>query len=252
MKFNLSGFGYLTGVFLAVMFIVKLLKKIKRISLLELQEVNLLKTIYFNFHYFPFKKAIHLPVLICWRSELFKVNGRIVISGPLKTGMVRFGAHTLGTQDLLYSRTMWEVFGTLVIKGQTFIGRGSKISVGKDATLTIGENFAITGNSEIICQKEITFGRDCLLSWDILIMDSDFHHILDENETVINAPAPIVIGNHVWIGCRNTILKGVSIADNTIVAANSTITQTILDKNCVIGGHGKSLEILKRNVGWKN
>ena len=35
MKFNLSGFGYLTGVFLAVMFIVKLLKKMKRISLLE-------------------------------------------------------------------------------------------------------------------------------------------------------------------------------------------------------------------------
>jgi acetyltransferase-like isoleucine patch superfamily enzyme len=220
-------------------------------KLSQLKNVNLWKTIFFNLHYFPFKTAIHMPVFIYWRSKLYRMKGRIVIDGPIKTGMIKFGVHGIGTQDFMYSRTMWEVSGILVFKGKACIGRGSKISVGKEATLTFGENLMITGNSEIICQKEISFGNHCLLSWDILMMDSDFHHILNADEAIINSPKPITIGNHVWIGCRNTILKGVSIADNNIISANSTITRSVMESNCVIGGHGKSIEIIKRNVNWR-
>lgn len=81
-------------------------------------------------------------------------------------------------------------------------------------------------------------------------MDTDFHHIINENSIVINNPRPIHIGNHVWIGCRNTILKGVEIADNVVVAANSIITKNILENNCVVAASGKDLYILKRNVQW--
>lgn len=192
-----------------------------------------------------------MPIFICWRSELYKMKGKIIIDAPISTGMVKFGTHGLGTQDLLYSRTMWEVGGTLVVKGKASIGRGSKISIGKDATLTLGEEFIITGNSEIICQKEISFGKCCLLSWDILMMDTDFHYILNADNIIINAPKAISIGNHVWIGCRSTILKGVSIADNNIISATSTITSNVMESNCIIGGHGKSVQIIKRNVEWK-
>ena len=168
-----------------------------------LKKVNLWKTVYFNFHYFPLKTAIKMPVFIYWRSELYKIQGKIIIDAPVTTGMVKFGAHGLGTQDLLYSRTMWEVMGILIIKGKANIGRGSKISVGKDAVLTLGDNFTITGDSEIICQKKISFGNNCLLSWDILIMDTDFHDVTNEKGDIVNSPKPILIGDHVWIGCRN-------------------------------------------------
>ena len=216
------------------------------------KKVNLWKTFYFNFHYFPFKTAIRMPIFIYWRSEPYKMKGRIVIDAPVSTGMVKFGSHGLGTQDLLYSRTMWEVSGILCIKGKASIGRGSKISVGKDAELTLGKNFVITGNSEIICQKAITFGDDCLLSWDILMMDTDFHYITNNTGETINTPKPIIVGNHVWIGCRNTILKGVTIADNNVISANSTVTKSITEENCIIGGHGNSVDILKRGIGWKH
>ena len=180
------------------------------------------------------------------------MEGKIVIDTPVKTGMIRFGGHGLGTQDLLYSRTMWEVMGTVLFKGNASIGRGSKISVGENAMLTLGEDFQITGNSEIICQKKITFGSQCLLSWDILLMDTDFHYIFDDKDNLINPPRPITIGNHVWIGCKNTILKGVSIADDVIISANSTITRNVEETNCIVGGHGKYVEIIKRNISWKN
>lgn len=152
---------------------------------------------------------------------------------------------------MLYSRTMWQLNGTLVIKGHVCFGRGSKISVGKDGILTLGKGFMITGNSEIICQKEITFGSECLLSWNVLIMDTDFHKIFDANNVHINLPRPIHIGNHVWIGCKNTILKGVSVADNVIVSANSIVTRNVSEANCIIGGQGKYIEVFKRNVRWE-
>ena len=100
----------------AVNSVVKLFKK-----------VDLLKTVYFNFHYFPFKVAVRMPFFIYKRSELYLMKGKIIIDAPVKTGMVKLGPHGLGTQDLLYSRTMWQVAGTLVVKGKTNIGRGCKI-----------------------------------------------------------------------------------------------------------------------------
>ncbi len=214
-------------------------------------KVNLWKTIYFNFHYFPCQTAIRFPVFIYKRTELYKMRGRIVLDGSVKPGLIKFGVHGLGTQDMKYSRTMWEVSGVLIVKGKVCIGRGSKISIGKDATLTLGEDFNITGNSEIICQTGITFGNDCLLSWDILIMDTDFHKVLNDEGRITNSPRTINIGNHVWIGCRNTILKGVTIADNNIISANSTITKDIKESHCVIGGHGNTAGVMKRDVNWQ-
>jgi acetyltransferase-like isoleucine patch superfamily enzyme len=178
------------------------------------------------------------------------MRGEIVIEAPVRKGMVLLGSHTLGIKDPLYSRTIWEVSGKLLIKGSICIGRGSKICIGEDARLTLGDNFVITGNSEIICQKEITFGNDCLLSWDILMMDTDFHHIINENGEITNQSKPIKIGNHVWLGCRSTILKGVTIADNNVISANSTITKNCLDENCIIGGQGNSQEILRQRIEW--
>mgnify|MGYP003289446078 CR=1 FL=1 len=215
------------------------------------KKLNLFKTFFFNLHYFPFLTAIHLPFLIYKRTEIRKMCGKIIIEGPVRTGMVKIGFHRLGTQDLLYSRTIWDVSGTFVVKGNACIGRGSKISIGRDGILTLGENFTITGNTEIISQKSISFGNNVLLSWDILLMDTDFHHILNDENKIINPPQPITIGNHVWIGCRNTILKGVTIADDNIISANSIITKKITETNCIIGGHGKNVDIIKRNVSWQ-
>lgn len=224
--------------------------KIKRILGL-LFKVNWIKTFYFNFMYFPFKVAIYLPFLIYNRTDLYRMSGNIILNVVPQFGLVKIGPHGLGTQDVKYSRTMWEVDGTLVINGKASLGRGSRISIGKNATLVLGNNFCITGCSCIITQKEITFGNDCLLSWDILIMDTDFHTIKNADGIIINEPRSIHIGNHVWIGCRNTILKGVTIVDNVIVSANSTITKSISEYDSIIGGVGTNVAILKRNINWE-
>lgn len=212
-------------------------------------KINLIKTLYFNLRYLPFSQAIKLPIMIYRHTDFYRLKGSVEIDAPVKMGMVKIGPHGLGTQNTRSPKSMWEVSGKVVFKGLAVIGRGSRISVGADGVLTLGDRFRITGDSSIICQKEVSFGEDCLLSWHILIMDTDFHRILKDGNTINEAKA-VTIGKHVWIGCRTTILKGVSIGDSVVVSANSTITKSIKEDNCIIGGHGKSVEVLKTGVDW--
>ena len=99
--------------------------------------------------------------------------------------------------------------------------------------------------SKIYCKEKIEIGDNTYIGEEVIIRDTD-EHFLSNNNT-----KPIKIGNHVWIGCRNTILKGVRIADNNIISANSTITRSVTEENCVIGGHGQNTGIIKRGIKWK-
>lgn len=125
-------------------------------------------------------------------------------------------------------------------------GRGSRIDVGKNAMLTLGDRFCASGNTTIICQKAITFGHDDLLSWDTFLMDTDFHHIVNLRGKITSVPKSITIASHVWIGYGVNILKGVTISDNTVIAAKSLITKSCDKEYVIIGSKG----VLKNNINW--
>jgi acetyltransferase-like isoleucine patch superfamily enzyme len=162
--------------------------------------------------------------------------------------MIKIGFGSVGVFDYKYERTILEIDGQLVFKGKTDIGKGSRICVGKHGILEIGNNFLITAHSTIVCFNHIKIGDHCLFSWENMIMDTDFHHIFQEN-AVINLPKPIVIGNHVWMGMRCTVLKGTIIADDCIIAANSLVAGN-LNTPCAVYG-GIPAKILKQNIKWK-
>lgn len=204
------------------------------------------RTLYFNFKYLKFRDAIKLPVLVSHRVCLLRCSGSIEIDAPIECGLIRIGFGDVGIFDQHRSRSIWEVSGKVIFKGITRIGHGSKISVA--GTLTLGSDFTITAESQIVCQQEIVFGNDVLISWDNLFLDSDFHKI-KINNSIINSPKAIIVGNHVWVGCRCTILKGTQIGSDIVVAANSTITGVFNESNTIIGGN--PAQILKRGVTWE-
>lgn len=206
-------------------------------------------TIFFNIRYLPFKQAIRFPIFVSRHCYLLNTGGNIRIEGIVRSGLIKLGYGEIGIFDSKKSRSIWDVKGEVLFKGKANIGHGSKISVGNKAILIIGDKFNITAESSIVCHNRIVIGYNCLFSWDILLMDTDLHKIIDENNIVVNNSKEIVIDDDVWIGCRCLILKGVHLNKGTIVAANSVITKSNTQINCVVGGTNQ--QILRRNVFWE-
>ena len=48
-------------------------------------------------------------------------------------------------------------------------------------------------------------------------------------------PAPIVIGNNVWIGANVTVLPGVTIGENAVIAAAAVVTKDVPANAVVVG-----------------
>jgi carbonic anhydrase/acetyltransferase-like protein (isoleucine patch superfamily) len=203
------------------------------------------KTLRFNFHYFPFKTAIKLPVVVSHRTFLRELHGQVEIP-TARTAMVKIGFGDVGHYDRKRSRTIWQVSGTVAFGGNASIGHGSKISVrGK---VRFGANFNMTAESTIVCAKEITFGDDCLLSWGVLVMDTDEHPLYNAAGDRINPDKEIRLGNHVWVGCKCMLLKGSTVPDNTVVAAGTHLRTAYSGENQVIGGNPPT--VWKEDVRW--
>lgn len=204
------------------------------------------KTLYFNFRYLPFDQALKLPFAVSCNTYLLLTKGRVRIDAPLRRGMIQIGFGEVYTFDQHRSRTMWCVDGEVIFGGAAHIGHGSRIHVG--GSLTLGENFVMTAESQIICNHQIKFGRGVLVSWECSFMDNDFHKIRYDGE-VVNSARPIVIGDRVWFGMRCTILKGSEIGDGVVIAATTTVAGRHLQSNTIIGG--APVKILRESVEWE-
>ena len=210
-----------------------------------------LNTLRFNFRYLPFRQAVHLPIWVSRHVRIRALKGRLYLdnqNNEIQTGLIKIGFDRVGIFDNRRSRTIWEVNGTIRFQGKCFIGHGCKISVAKQAELEFGNDFMCTAQSAFVTVKRISFGEGFTISWDCLIMDTDWHTIVDSAHKTINSPHPISVGSHVWIGCRTTILKGTTLAPGTIVAACSIITKSSTQPNCIIGKIPQ--QVIKSHITW--
>ncbi len=205
------------------------------------------KTLYFNLKHFPLKVAIKIPILINRRTKLANISGDIILPEKITFGLVKIGfsgSYALGGASYFENR------GKIVIKGKATFSRGIQLIVGSKGCLEIGSDFRCNANCIINVGNQISFGNDCLLSWNIMILDGDGHKIyfIDDSSMKMKKKQ-ISVGNHVWICANSTILKGATIADNSIVAAGTTVSKELSQKNILITENNK---IVKKNINWKD
>ena len=156
------------------------------------------------------------------------LKGNAHINGAIKTGLIRIGFSDVGIIDSRFTRTVIELNGLVVFKGKANFGIGSKICVGKNGTLQIGTNCFINVNTTIICFDQIILGNNVAISWETIIMDTDFHETQNTVTNEINkATKPILLGDNTWIGMKCTVLKGTQIPPNNIVGATVYSTKHI-------------------------
>jgi maltose O-acetyltransferase len=174
-----------------------------------------------------------------WAAEKTKRNWRD--AWRLKKLGIRWqlkNAQKIGSEIELTGPVIINNSGTIHVGDQVkFDSKWYKpicISVSRpDALLTIGNNVYINYGTEISLVKEVFIGAYTEISIDCLIYDTDWHRVdgLD-----LEAPAAATrIGRGVWLGARVIVLKGVTIGDNTVVAANSVVTHDLPD-NVLAGG----------------
>lgn len=204
------------------------------------------KSFWVSLHYFPFAEAVRLPICVRYNVILKSLKGTVTITPPY-TGRLSIGFGDVGLYDKRYNRSVLEIYGSVIVNGKALLGIGSVLSVSSKGTVTFGNNFCNTANIQIVCDNHITFGDDVLVSWDTLIMDTDFHNVKNlKTEEVHEESQPIKIGNNVWIGCRAVILKGSKIPNGCILGANSVCTKSYDTENSIIAGN--PAEIRKTGV----
>lgn len=103
-----------------------------------------------------------------------------------------------------------------------------------------------------MAEERIEIGSHCLVSWNVGIADSDFHP-LEPAQRLVDAQAlapyfndapprpklhtaPVLIQDNVWIGMNAIILKGVTIGENSVVAAGAVVTRSV-PANSVMAGN---------------
>lgn len=210
------------------------------------------KTLYFNFYYFPFSKAIRFPMVVshsCIVRNMGK-RGSVKLS-QVSRGMVQIGIHDgsfcMGNEK----KCFWDIQenAQLEFQGRCLISRGCRITVCKNAKLSFGKNFYANAGFIVSAAKDIRFGDDCLLGWNCCVIDGDGHQIIStEDGSLLNSPKAVEIGNHVWLSSNSTILKGSRIGSASIVAANACVSGKFDEQNVLIGG--LPAKVIKRNVNW--
>lgn len=102
---------------------------------------------------------------------------------------------------------------------------GKNIHIGKNVFINAGCHFQDQGG--------ITIGDGTQIGHNVVLATLN-HDLIPENRKNV-IPAPIIIGKTVWVGANTTILSGVTIGDNSVIAAGAVVTKDV-PANVVAGG----------------
>ena len=124
---------------------------------------------------------------------------------------------------------------------------GTTLDVKDNAIFSAGYFSANTGTVFVVA-KGIFLGEDVMIGRNVLVYDSDFHQILDENGKQLNKPEEVYIGDHVWLTSNINVNKGVNIKEGSIIANQTVVNKDISEYSLVAGqSNGR---ILKNDVRW--
>lgn len=116
--------------------------------------------------------------------------------------------------------------------------------------IELGNNTKIGDGSQIFCVDSITIGDFTAIATNVTIVDNNNHpinpefrqymrltpHKSDARSWIHSDHKPVVIGKNCWIGASVRIQKGVTIGDNSIIAACSVVTKDV-PANCIAAGN---------------
>lgn len=115
----------------------------------------------------------------------------------------------------------------------------AQIGTDHEGLLIIGKSVFINEGVIIHAVKSIEIGDFTKIGDNSTIHDSDYHALDAICEVRVEK---VILGKNVWIGRNVVILPGVSIGDNSVVAAGSIVTRSVPENAVVAGNPGRVLD----------
>ncbi|RED56016.1 acyltransferase [Cohnella lupini] len=173
----------------------------------------------------------------------------------------------MGYKGVLYKLRGLYKFGDMSskLRGKVFVNKLGRIRVGKNlsivghpwavqitstkgANLIFGDHVYINAGVGIAASKEIVIGDNVKIGPRTSIFDSNYHRMDSADKGELSKK--VTIGNNVWIGADCTILPGVTIGDNSVIAAKSTVNKDIPGNVLAGGTPAKPIRELTIENGW--
>ena len=131
--------------------------------------------------------------------------------------------------------------------GVTTNGSGGRSN---ESTISIGKQIYINGHSLIACHESTTveIGERCLFANSVTLRTGDSHSVPDVEGKRTIPSRSIYVGKHVWVGHQVIILKGSSIADDSVVGSGTLIAGQSFPAGSEIVGN--PARILKEHINW--
>lgn len=159
----------------------------------------------------------------------------------------------------------------LIRRGLSLVG-GRRITIGKNSNLgyhcvlSVWEELSSVSSPEIIIGDNVSIGDYCHISATNKVIIGNgvltgrFVTIIDNNhgdtnkESLLIPPqeravvnkGPVVINDNVWIGDKVTILPGVKIGNNSVIAANAVVVKDVPPFSVVVGVPGRVVKSFEK------
>lgn len=164
--------------------------------------INPVKFIYYNYLCSKVKRDKGAKLIPYWGAKIELQKGsKVVLHANLNVciGKVK-GSHEEAYVQLHEN-------AVLEVNGHVMVAYGAMIQAHPNARITIGQSYLNT-RAIVVAEKEIHIGNDVLIARDSVIFDSDFHPVFNEDGERANEPKAVNIEDHVWIGVRAVVLRG--------------------------------------------
>jgi acetyltransferase-like isoleucine patch superfamily enzyme len=144
----------------------------------------------------------------------------------------------------------------LVIGDRVTVYTWCGFGVEEDGVVEIGDDTILVG-ALIMCADRVSIGRSVVASYNVTIVDSDFHPLdpdLRREDTIAMSPSatgrtrpqvetrPVVIDDGAWIGVGATILKGVHVGRGARIEAGAVVTSDVPSGATVVGNPARVVE----------
>ena len=214
--------------------------------------VSLPKTIYFNFKVLEKKDAVKLPFFVDKDVKLGKLYKNVIkLNFKSDRFSIKIGKKAIDdTPEFTKGYFSMTQNSSIVFNGNAEFSYGISFTALQQSRIVIGNNFYCNKNCVISSREAIEIGNDVLVGWNVNIRDNDGEtHRIYENNRENEYKKKIVIKNHVWLCAFSSVLKGVEILEDTVVAYGTCVTKSLGEKNVILAG--VPAKIVKRNIEWK-